>query len=67
MLHMDAAMAAVPEIDEDSRQRLHAYFLHTCFFLVVAQELRESMMQQQQQQQKQQTVQPAPPTAPAGA
>ncbi|KAL4457310.1 hypothetical protein ABPG75_012175 [Micractinium tetrahymenae] len=46
MQHMDAALAAVPEIDEDSRRRLHAYFRHTCYFLLVAQELRESMQRQ---------------------
>ena len=36
-LHMDAALAAVPELSADDRRRLHNYFLHTCHFLSVAQ------------------------------
>lgn len=96
MQHMDAALAAVPEIDDDARRRLHSYFRsgralylrvcweglpaatvvcecpsmplrmpcawpsmhapllhhhlpayrHTCYFLVVAQEMRQSMRRQ---------------------
>lgn len=37
MLHMDATLEALPEIDADSRQRLHHYFAHTCDFLVAGQ------------------------------
>ncbi|KAL4419593.1 hypothetical protein ABPG77_004842 [Micractinium sp. CCAP 211/92] len=46
MQHMDAALAAVPEIDDDARRRLHSYFRHTCYFLVVTQEMRQSMQRQ---------------------
>ncbi|PRW57778.1 two-on-two hemoglobin-3 [Chlorella sorokiniana] len=52
MHHMDAALAAVPELSEDDRHKLHNYFLHTCHFLAVAQEMRESMQAQAQQAQQ---------------
>ena len=32
--HMDAALAAVPEVDEDARRRLQSYFRYTAFFIV---------------------------------
>ncbi len=32
--HMDAALAAVPEVDEDAAHRLRAYFRYTAFFIV---------------------------------
>ena len=32
--HMDAALAAVPEVDDDARRRLQAYFRYTAFFIV---------------------------------
>ncbi|EFN55622.1 hypothetical protein CHLNCDRAFT_35393 [Chlorella variabilis] len=66
MMHMDAALAAVPEVDADSRQRLHAYFRHTCFFLVVAQEMRQSMERSAAAQQ-QRAAAAAAPAAPAAA
>ncbi|KAI7838759.1 hypothetical protein COHA_007552 [Chlorella ohadii] len=52
MHHMGAALAAVPELTEDDRRKLHNYFLHTCHFLAVAQEMRESMQAQAQQAQQ---------------
>ena len=32
--HMDAALAAVPEVDEDARRKLQSYFRYTAFFIV---------------------------------
>lgn len=32
--HMHAALAAVPEVDDDSVRRLRAYFNYTAFFIV---------------------------------
>ena len=32
--HMDAALAAVPEVDEDARRRLQSYFRYTAYFIV---------------------------------
>jgi len=32
--HMDAALAAVPEVDEDALRRLQAYFRYTAFWIV---------------------------------
>jgi truncated hemoglobin YjbI len=32
--HMDAALAAVPEVDEDACRRLRAFFHYTAFFIV---------------------------------
>lgn len=40
MKHMRAALDAMPEIDEDSKQQLHDYFRHTSFFLAAGQESR---------------------------
>ncbi len=34
LAHMDAALAAVPEVDEDSASRLRAFFHYTAFFIV---------------------------------
>ena len=32
--HMDTALAAVPEVDDDARRRLQAYFHYTAYFIV---------------------------------
>lgn len=34
-VHMDAALAVVPELSDEDRRKLHNYFLHTCHFLAV--------------------------------
>jgi truncated hemoglobin YjbI len=37
--HMDAALTAVPEVDDDAARRLRAYFHYTAFFIVEGREL----------------------------
>jgi hypothetical protein len=50
---MEEALAAVEEIDEDSRKRMWNYLKHTAYFLVAGHEMIQERKRLEQIQQEQ--------------